>query len=310
MTSLSRSVRITVITPNLNQGRYLERAICSVIDQGYDNLEYLVIDGGSDDESVPLIQHYDDEIAYWRSQRDSGPVDAINHGLRRSTGDIICILSADDILLPGALEAAAAAMAGSDAPQWIVGHGQRIGSHDEPIAQVNAAPAASLEDYLMHDSGYLPMAGAFFRRSLFERFGPFDPEMRYAFGYEMNCRLLAQRIAPTIIPQRVIGHREHVGSLSARHTLQLGREHITAAEMYADALPLRQRYALWCNCDERRRIYALAEAEAKLSDARRFLWQQLLKRPWWLASEHYRQTLLHGIDHPVAASTHQPAAAA
>lgn len=306
-----RIPRITVITPNLNQGRFLERAMCSVIDQGYDNLEYMVIDGGSDDESLPLIQHYDDDIAYWRSQRDAGPTDAINHALRRCTGDIVCILSADDILLPGALDAAAAAMSADDeSPQWLIGHSQRIGARDEPMGRITVSPAATLEAYLMHDSGHLPLAGAFFRRSLFERFGPFDAKMRFAYGYEMSCRLLAQDVTPTVAAQVVIGHRDHATSLSTRHMLQLGHEHISAAEMYAEALPVKKRYALWKNCDERRRIYALAEAEVKLSEARRFLWQQLLKRPWWLASEHYRQSLLHGIAHPAAESEPLHAAAA
>jgi hypothetical protein len=76
--------------------------------------------------------------------------------------------------------------------------------------------------------------------------------------------------------------------------LTQGRAYITAAEHYADRLPMAERYALWVNCDQRRRIFALAEAEAMGSEARRQLWHRLLRHPWWLADEHYRKALLDG----------------
>ncbi|MEM6504273.1 MAG: hypothetical protein AAF711_02265 [Planctomycetota bacterium] len=71
---------------------------------------------------------------------------------------------------------------------------------------------------------------------------------------------------------------------------------IEAAKAYANHLSLPQRYQLWRNCDERRRIYALAEAECRDSTGRAFLWQQLLRRPWWLGSAHYRATPLKGVE--------------
>jgi glycosyltransferase involved in cell wall biosynthesis len=296
---MSHLPRITVITPTLNQGRFLERSICSVLDQGYENLEYIVIDGGSDDESLPILHYYDDRINYWRSRPDAGPADAINQALDRATGDIIAILYSDDLYLPGTLHEVARQLTGAKNHRWLVGHCQLIGEHDDERGRVTAASPASLSEFLMRDSGFLPRTATFFHRNIFQTHGRLDADLTLAFDYEMNCRLLAAGERPIIPPQLLACQREHRCSATATQTLQLGLQTIEAAERWADHLPLTQRYSLWKNCDERRRIYALAQAETEQSGARKLLWQQLLRRPWWLASEHYRQTLLHGVAHPV-----------
>ena len=296
--STNPTPRITVITPSLNQGVYLERAICSVLDQGYDNLEYIVIDGGSADDSPNIIHTYDEDLAYWHCQPDGGPADAINQALARATGDIIAILNADDLFLPGTLDEVAKRMTQPDAPGWVVGHCVRIGEMDESLGRVNAVKPKGLEGFLTQDAGHLPSPAAFYRRSVFEAYGRFDPQMQYAFGYELDCRLIAQDMSPTILPHVLAAHREHAHSKTARHTLQSGLEFIDAAARYADRLPSARRSGLWKNIDERREVYALAKIESEANRSRGFLWQQLLRRHWWLANDHYRQTLLRGVAHP------------
>src|SRR5271169_2586773 len=96
---------ISIITPSYNQGRFLEATLRSVLEQGYARLEYLVIDGGSTDDSVDIIRRYEHRLAYWVSERDRGQVHAINKGLERSTGEIVAFLNSDDLYLPGALAA-------------------------------------------------------------------------------------------------------------------------------------------------------------------------------------------------------------
>src|SRR6186713_1857154 len=84
--------KISIVTISFNQGDFLERTICSVLDQNYPNLEYIIIDGGSTDGSVEIIKKYQDKLTYWVSEKDKGMYDAIQKGLQRTTGEIMCWL--------------------------------------------------------------------------------------------------------------------------------------------------------------------------------------------------------------------------
>lgn len=95
--------RITIITPSFNQGKYIEQTILSVLDQNYPNLEYIIIDGGSSDETVDIIRKYENKLKYWVSEPDKGQSDAINKGLKLATGNVFNWLNSDDVLEKGAL---------------------------------------------------------------------------------------------------------------------------------------------------------------------------------------------------------------
>src|SRR5437660_10608827 len=96
--------RISIVTPSFNQGPFLERTIRSVLDENYPDLEYIIIDGGSTDESVDIIKRYARHLAYWVSEPDAGQSNAINKGLRRATGTILAWLNSDDCYLPGVFQ--------------------------------------------------------------------------------------------------------------------------------------------------------------------------------------------------------------
>ncbi|MEM9021470.1 MAG: glycosyltransferase [Planctomycetota bacterium] len=287
--------RVCIIIPNLNHGQYLEQAICSALDQGYDHCEVMVLDGGSDDDSVDILQCYNDELAYWHSEWDSGPAEAINTAIARTDAEIVCILAADDVLLPGAIEDAAKMMTTGRKPKWLVGHAHRIGPLHESLGEMTPTAAESLASFLMHDTGLLPLSASFFRRELFEDFGGLRTRLSYAWGFELAARMIAADIEVELTPRVFTALRDSGTPRPVQTTLAIGREFIETAEDFANHLSLPQRYQLWKNCDERRRIYALAEAESQGSHHRTFLWQQLLRRPWWLGSAHYRATLLKGV---------------
>src|SRR5688572_1860787 len=95
--------RVSVITPSFNQGRFIEETIRSILLQGYPNLEYFIMDGGSTDGSVEIIQKYSPWLSYWVSQNDNGQSDAINQGLRLASGDFATWVNSDDLLAKNAL---------------------------------------------------------------------------------------------------------------------------------------------------------------------------------------------------------------
>ena len=96
-------MKISIVTPSLNQGKFLEQTLKSVLDQDYPDLEYIVIDGGSTDDSVDIIKKYADRFAYWVSEPDKGHYDAVNKGFKHATGDVFFFLNSDDMLVPGSL---------------------------------------------------------------------------------------------------------------------------------------------------------------------------------------------------------------
>ncbi len=95
--------KISIITPSYNQGCFLKNTIMSILDQGYPNLEYIICDGGSTDNSVDIIKKYENKITFWCSEKDNGQTDAINKGMKKATGDIVGWINSDDVLLPGSL---------------------------------------------------------------------------------------------------------------------------------------------------------------------------------------------------------------
>lgn len=114
--------KISIVTPSYNQGEFVEETIRSILLQGYPNLEYIVVDGGSDDETVEILKKYDPWIDHWESKEDRGVSHAINKGVNRTTGDIVNWVNSDDILLPWALRGVAEGFETYSQADAIYGH--------------------------------------------------------------------------------------------------------------------------------------------------------------------------------------------
>ena len=113
--------KISIITPSFNQGQFLEQTILSVLDQNYPNLEYIIIDGGSCDESVEIIKKYEEKLAFWISEKDSGQSEAINKGFRKATGEIIAWINSDDFYCENAFHKVAEHFIKNPNSFWVAG---------------------------------------------------------------------------------------------------------------------------------------------------------------------------------------------
>jgi glycosyltransferase involved in cell wall biosynthesis len=177
--------KITIVTPSFNQGRFIEQTIKSIIDQGYSNLEYFVLDGGSTDETVSILKKYDEYIDFWTSAPDKGQAAAINKGFAMASGEILTWLNSDDTYEPGVL--AAVGNAFQENPGFDVVSGRcRIWYGDNRNKLVAPSPLRSFDDFLKIKTNWMNdrlivQPEAFFRRKAFERVGRIREELFYCF---------------------------------------------------------------------------------------------------------------------------------
>jgi glycosyltransferase involved in cell wall biosynthesis len=118
--------KLTIVTPSFNQGQYLEETICSVLDQNYPNLEYIIIDGGSTDGSVDIIRKYADRLAYWVSEPDRGHMHALNKGFERATGSILAWINSDDKYCPWAFNVVGRIFSALPEVSWLTSQTQLL----------------------------------------------------------------------------------------------------------------------------------------------------------------------------------------
>lgn len=288
-TQSTQTPRITVITPSYNQAPFLERTIRSVLDQGYPNLEYFIMDGGSTDGSVDIIRRYEKQLAGWVSEKDGGQTDAINKGIARATGDIIAFLNSDDVYLPGSLDLVAKTMSSPDRPAWLVGACRVINADDEQLEELYHRMPESFTSYLMHSSGLFPQPSSFWSSELFRRHGRFSTNLHFAFDFEFHVRLLAGGEIPWLIEEPLAAFRVHGESKGSTAPIRFGLERIEIARQYMHHVPWSERWDAMRNVGYRQRRYAIQLA---IADANRPLWREVARRPWWIASEEVVRALL------------------
>jgi glycosyltransferase involved in cell wall biosynthesis len=191
--------KLTVITPSYNQGAFIERTIRSILDQGYENLEYLIVDGGSTDETVEIIERYADRIAWWVSEPDDGQTDALNKGLRRATGDIVAYINSDDYYLPGAFDHVVRAFEEQPEARWVVG-ACRFVNADDSLRNVwtPELPQQRRHWWMLNPWG-VPQPSSFWRRDLFTELGLFREDMHYVFDTEHALRCAYAGYMPALI---------------------------------------------------------------------------------------------------------------
>lgn len=278
--------RISVITPSFNQGRYLERCIASVVEQGCADVEHLVIDNCSIDETHAVLRRHP-HVA-WISEPDRGQSDAVNKGLARARGAIIAWINADDYYLPGAFDVALEHLAQPGRVAAIAGGVELVdadGGRPQRFTPTYADQSQLIE-FWSQPYG-LCQPGVLFRREVVDTIGGLATDLHYAMDYDFWLRMTA-RFDVRVVPQVLAGYRLHDASKTTQ------RRHFTG--FFEEMERVSRRYwGPWGSRQRRRRAAACRRRGAELAvdeilDAHRAgrrpparLYLELLKRrPWWL----------------------------
>ena len=227
--------RISVITPSFNQGAYLEETLRSVLLQGYPNLEYIVMDGGSTDGSIEIIQRYEPWLSYWVSAQDGGQAHALNQGFERATGSLFGSINSDDLLEPGALRQLGRA---HHAQPTAILLGDLTNFDEQTgtswrIRQRNVNFQAMSQPWRYPVTWHQP--ATWFPRALYQRVGRLDETLRYLFDWDWMCRALP--LAPV----------HQVGGAVARFRYHAGSKTVGESSLWHDErATLTRRY--WPPC--------------------------------------------------------------
>ncbi|MDF2858575.1 MAG: kfoC 2 [Neobacillus sp.] len=195
-------MKLSVITPSYNQGQYIERTILSVINQNVPDLEYLVIDGGSKDQTIDLLKQYSGNLN-WVSEADHGQADAVNKGIRRSQGEIIGWLNSDDIYYPGILNKVIDFFDSHPDVMIVYGNANHI---DESDVVIEPYPTSNWNFEELFDVCFICQPAVFFRRSLVDKVGLLNAKLQYCMDYEYWLRI-GEKYPFSFIPEVLAGSR-------------------------------------------------------------------------------------------------------
>ncbi len=237
--------KITIVTPSFNQAEYLAATIQSVLAQRDEIHEYFVLDGGSTDGSVGIIEKYAGQIDYWISEKDSGQADAIRQGFRRATGDVLAWLNSDDLLLPGAIAAIRDRFARFPETQVVTGHYCQVDA-DGRLLRCMWIPRMR-QGWIRWGVTRICQPSTFFRRELYESIGGLDPRWRCVLDTELWCRMLRQQCNWHVLPRYVAARRYHPQTKGSTLTDQYRRERHELARLYPEYRPgmLKRTIGRW-----------------------------------------------------------------
>jgi glycosyltransferase involved in cell wall biosynthesis len=234
---------VSIVTPSYNQVRFLEAALCSVLVQDYPNMEYLVVDGASNDGSVEIIRRYADRLAWWVSEKDSGQSEAINKGFHRARGEFVGWLNSDDIYLPGAVSAAIKVFQSHPEVGLVYGDAQAIDADGKPFNLMRARQY-TLADLMAFNIICQP--AAFMRRSVLEEAGYLNPA--YQLLMDNLLWMCMARKAPIVYtPQTWAAARYHDQAKNRTRGAAYGQE---ARRLIAD-LRSRPEFSELIQADEK-----------------------------------------------------------
>jgi glycosyltransferase involved in cell wall biosynthesis len=252
--------RISIVTPNYNQGQFLEETIRSVLLQGYHNLEYIIIDGGSTDNSVEIIKKYEPYLAYWVSERDRGQSHGINKGFERCTGDYIAWMNSSDCYMPGAFQYLF--NDSQESPPDFLFSCVAYGGKSLEKVQVNYNRGIKALDlkYLLrffYSIDYIiPSQSVFVSKNLLNKVGLLNEELHYCMDLEWYVRIALINPLYRVINRTICFYRFHDDSKTLSPENLVRQESITIA----------YKYAVYLSVKEQRNIYRLIDYNNRLEN--------------------------------------------
>ncbi len=273
---MTSGVKTTIITPSFNQGKFIKRTIDSVLSQEIPNLEYLIFDGGSTDETVEILKSYGDRII-WTSAKDNGQADAVNKGLLQSTGDIIGWLNSDDIYYPEAIRNVLDVFQTNLQIDVIYGEADHIDEHDRVM-----------EPYYTEEWNYerlkeicfICQPAVFFRKSAVDKYGMLDPKLRYCMDYEYWLRIGKDKSC-YFLKRKLAGSRLYLDNKTLGNRRAVHEEIVSMMKERMEHVPAKWLYNL---------AHVLVEESGYNRDTaqnnREFV-KKLIKTCCWLFIKHY-----------------------
>ena len=215
--------RISVITPCLNSAVYIEQTVLSVLNQSYENVEHIIIDGGSTDGTLDIIRQYENSIYYWLSEPDYGMYDAINKGIRQARGDIFAYINSDDFYYPGALEFVARYF--QDHPEVDLLYGDlNFVDAENGVLFRQRYPDFDLSRFQSMKYATIGQPAAFWRRRLWEIVGEFDTSLKMASDFDFFIRA-GQAGRLSHVPWVLAAFRVHEESMT-QHQLEVSNDEV------------------------------------------------------------------------------------
>ena len=228
-------MKISVVIPSFNQAAFLPATLDSVFGQDHPDVETMVFDGGSTDGSVAVLQDYAARHPgqlWWTSGPDGGQADAINRGLARATGDVLCYLNSDDVFRPGALSLVANHFAAHPGNLVLYGRAHHL---REDGSTLEDYPTESWNFRRLLTTCFLCQPAVFWRREVTERFGVFDADLHFAMDYEYWLRLGHGGVTFEYLDEAYLaGSRLHGGTKTLSQRVRTHHEILRVVARYAD----------------------------------------------------------------------------
>lgn len=225
---------ISIITPSFNQGHFLEQCISSILDQQYPNLQYIIIDGGSSDNSQQIIKKYASQLNYWVSEKDDGQSHAINKGLSVATGDIVAWLNADDFYYPNSFLEIARTYQINPHASFYFGHGDRVNEQGEKMASFFPRPSIIFNRMAFAMGiNYVLQPSTFMNSMHLKKAGYLDVHLKYGMDSDLWLKLSALA-EPVFVPAILAASREYETTKTATGAFGRVEELRQIAERYSD----------------------------------------------------------------------------